>query len=259
MRNTDRYTGSQARRVPAAQAHGATWRPFPGSSRPTVDEVHTILKNMIHRGELQPDDRLPPERRLCGMLQVSRSTLREALNALRADGYVEVRRGAQGGTFVSHLTEPYARWLAWMRADGTRLQEIMNLRTAVECQIAWLAAARHAVKPIPGLASTLNDGGSAMGPREFRLADGRFHSLLADAADSPRLKALMIEARGELFVPASAALLDGPTIARSHAEHRAILRAVGQGDPSAAAESMRTHLASTLHDAASVIDRSSAT
>lgn len=230
------------------------WRRTGSAPRSTVEDVHTKLRNMIHVGELGPGDRLPPERRLCEMLEVSRSTLREGLSALRADGYLEARRGKAGGTFISRLDEAYARWLASMRSDKGRLREIIDLRTAVECQIAWLAAERHSSGPLENLAATLSAKADELSPKQFREADAQFHALLADAALSPRLKTLMIEARGELFAPASAPLIDGPTMARSNAEHSAILEAVQAGNPQLAAHHMRTHLHSTFVDVSSVID-----
>ncbi|MEU1519857.1 FadR/GntR family transcriptional regulator [Streptomyces sp. NPDC005811] len=233
----------------------AQWRRPPGRApRSTAEDVHARLKNMIHTGELGPGDRLPPERRLCAMLEVSRSTLREGLSALRADGYLEARRGAGGGTFISRLDEPYARWLTSMRSDKGRLRDIMDLRSAVECEIALLAAERGTEAQLQGLSATLAMDGSELGPGQFREADAQFHGLLAEAAASPRLKALMVEARGELFAPASTPLIDEPTIARSHAEHQAILEAVRARDPLRAAQSMRAHLHSTFVDVSSVID-----
>lgn len=234
---------------------GVTWPDTSNSSLTSVDQVHSTLKNMIHRGELAPGDRLPPERRLCAILQVSRSTLREALNALRADGYVEVHRGGpSGGTFVTRLDEAYGRWLTWMQADSSRLREIMHLRTAIECQIAWLAA-EHANLDAYEMVESLHTNRSNMSPKDFREADGRFHAALADAAASPRLKSLMLEARGELFVPASSNLLDVATMARSHREHEAILHAVRAGTPGAASDAMRAHLTSTFHDVSSALER----
>jgi DNA-binding FadR family transcriptional regulator len=222
--------------------------------RTTVDDVQTTLKNMIHRGELGPGDRLPPERQLCAKLQVSRSSLREALNALRADGYVEVRRGATGGTFITRLDEPYSRWLAWLRADSSRLRDIINVRTAVECQIAWLAAENQTAEDLQRLSATLSGGVEALTPREFREMDGRFHATLAELAGSARLTSLMIEGRGELFVPASSPLIDRQTMLRSQVQHEAILVAVRDGRPVDAVEAMRHHLQSTYVDVAFAID-----
>src|SRR5499433_4108616 len=61
------------------------------------------LREMIHRGELRPGDRLPPERDLAKLLGVSRPTLRAGIRSLAAVGVLESRQGA--GTFVVKADE----------------------------------------------------------------------------------------------------------------------------------------------------------
>src|SRR6201981_4206521 len=55
----------------------------------------------IALGQFVPGQRLPPERELASMLNVSRATVREAIARLAESGYVTVRRGRAGGTFVA--------------------------------------------------------------------------------------------------------------------------------------------------------------
>src|SRR5213596_4334301 len=64
----------------------------------TSEGVVKHLREMIHRGELRPGDRLPPERDLAKLLGVSRPTLRAGIRSLAAVGVLQPRRGA--GTFV---------------------------------------------------------------------------------------------------------------------------------------------------------------
>src|SRR5947199_5442142 len=64
----------------------------------TSEEVVLQLREMIHRGDLRPGDRLPPERDLAKLLGVSRPTLRAGIRSLAAVGVLQSRQGA--GTFV---------------------------------------------------------------------------------------------------------------------------------------------------------------
>src|SRR5688572_29614932 len=64
------------------------------------EETVQRLLQSIRLGLIGPGERLPPERELAGMLQVSRDTLREALASLTDAGWVVSRRGRNGGTFV---------------------------------------------------------------------------------------------------------------------------------------------------------------
>lgn len=235
----------------AADSH---WHRHGETVRTSTDDVHDRIRTMIHGGQLRPGDRLPAERRLSEMFAVSRSTLREALSRLRAEGYVEVRRGVDGGTFVTGLAQPYARWLAQMADDESLLREIIDVRTAVESQVAWLAAERRTAEDLQRLAAAIDFDGDELSPGEFRESDSRFHGLLADAAGSPRLRRLMEAARGELFTPASEPLILRGTIARSHHEHHEILAAVRDGNGELAARRMRDHLHATFDDVASAIE-----
>src|SRR5919106_2530170 len=69
----------------------------------TSEEVISQLREMIHRGDLRPGDRLPPERDLAKMLGVSRPTLRAGIRSLSAVGILQSKQGA--GTFVAERGE----------------------------------------------------------------------------------------------------------------------------------------------------------
>ena len=67
--------------------------------RRVYQDIVGQIQELIQEGVLKPGDRLPPERELAERLQVSRSSLREAMRALELQGLVVSRPGA--GTFVS--------------------------------------------------------------------------------------------------------------------------------------------------------------
>ncbi|MGH3327699.1 MAG: FadR/GntR family transcriptional regulator, partial [Streptomycetales bacterium] len=94
--------------------------------------VAEYLRSLIHRGELGPGDRLPAERELAERLGVARVSLREAIRILQDGGYVEVRRGARGGTFVTELRRPVEDWRARMREHTGEIDDIIDFRTALE-------------------------------------------------------------------------------------------------------------------------------
>jgi GntR family transcriptional regulator len=67
------------------------------------EPLHSIIASRaethIRSGEWAPGSRLPPERELCRLLDVSRSTLRQALAELERRGLIARRQGR--GTFVA--------------------------------------------------------------------------------------------------------------------------------------------------------------
>lgn len=61
-------------------------------------QVATILKKRIHDGTWRNGDSIPPEKVLCAEFDVARGTVRQALAALEAEGYLSREQGR--GTFV---------------------------------------------------------------------------------------------------------------------------------------------------------------
>src|SRR5437763_15364974 len=68
----------------------------PTAFEQTVERLATAIK----LGFLSPGSQLPPERELAKQLDISRTTLRQALTALTQSGLVTTARGRTGGTFV---------------------------------------------------------------------------------------------------------------------------------------------------------------
>src|SRR5690606_3169450 len=62
------------------------------------EDIVDNLLSLIRERELRPGDKLPPERELAAMMQVSRPSLREALRALAIMNIIEIRQG--DGTYI---------------------------------------------------------------------------------------------------------------------------------------------------------------
>jgi GntR family transcriptional repressor for pyruvate dehydrogenase complex len=74
------------------------------------EEVAERLREFIDARELKPGDRLPSEREIASWLEVSRTSVRQALTALRAIGLVDMRHG--GGVYVVRSAEEVIPTLA---------------------------------------------------------------------------------------------------------------------------------------------------
>src|SRR5258708_27790511 len=112
------------------------------------------LAGEIRSGRLAPGARLPTEQALTRAARVSRTVVREAVAALRAEGLVVTRQGV--GAFVS--AEPTR---APFRIEPERLQSldeilnVMELRLGVEIESAGLPSQRRHKAPAPALAPPL--------------------------------------------------------------------------------------------------------
>src|SRR5437868_3524571 len=208
----------------------------------TSEEVISQLREMIHRGELRPGDRLPPERDLAKLLGVSRPTLRAGIRSLSAVGVLESRQGA--GTFVVTADESPmldSSSLSLMASlHGFTSKEMFEARRALEMSIAGLAAGRATGEQLASLAEEMAGMYASLdAPEEYLLHDMRFHQMVAAASGNRILTALMNMV--------AAVLLDArrKTVRRAHdlkesAEmHRKIYRAIRGRNPEAAQDAMR--------------------
>ena len=221
------------------------WDAMPRALTPTTPRVITeVIRGLIHRGELSPGDRLPPERALADQLGVARVSLRDALAQLQQEGYLVARRGARGGTFVTGLAEPRRRWLRRMRENFADLEDIIDYRIAIEAHAASLAARRRDQADLPVIEEAVRWRPGTAGAPSFRAADSAFHRAIAVAARSPRLQAAIDEARGLLFLPADA-LACPPGTGQRPGDHTQIAAAVRDGDGDRAAAAMRAQIEST--------------
>lgn len=237
------------------EPHGPAWYEQRQSSTRTVgDEVADELRDLIHRGDLSPGDRLPSERKLCETLGVGRLAVREGLASLRAQGYVEVRRGQHGGSFVTALVVPYRDWWIKMRQHPGLLQEIMEFREAVETTIARLAAARRTEDDLVELQGAVDAARDCVDAAVFRQADSSFHATLARAAKNERLFRSMLSCRSELFVPANTDMVTVEGMGDTYRQHSRVLEAVASGDGHAAAAAMADHIQHAVRDIQGSLD-----
>jgi GntR family transcriptional repressor for pyruvate dehydrogenase complex len=223
-----------------------------------TDVVVHGVKKMIIDGRLAAGDRLPIEKDLAVELGVSRSSLREGVRALSVMGVLETRQGA--GTYVTSL-EP-ALLLAAMGfvvdLQNTKSAEnLHSVRRILETEAAGLAARTMSASQLQAAEGWLDKSEAAMaaGPIDHEAileCDIQFHRLIASCSGNPVLAAL-IEAlasqtvRGRLW----RAISDDGAQHAALAEHRAILKALRDGEPDKARLRMANHLLAVeefLHD-----------
>ena len=211
----------------------------------TSEEVVQQLREMIHRGELRPGDRLPPERDLAKLLGVSRPTLRAGIRSLSAVGVLQSRQGA--GTFVvdaegsPSLDSGPLRLMASLR--GFTSEEMFEARRALEMAIAALAAERATGEQLASMAEEIAEMFASLDePKKFLVHDMRFHQTVAAASGNRILTALMNMVATILFDFRSKTVKRARDLKESAEMHRTIYRAVRERNPEAAREAMREHL-----------------
>lgn len=214
----------------------------------TVEQLATSVR----LGVFVTGEQLPPERELAETLGVSRTTLREAIAALREAGMVETRRGRGGGTVVVHRAAEPGSELAQQAGPASpamtaaQMRDALDFRRVVEPGAVALAATRAlSADQRAWLVSSRLDVERAADVAEHRQADSRLHLALATVSGSDLLVAAVTQAQGALHEMLTAIPVLAPNISHSGAQHRAVVDAVLAGDASAARRAMEEHCDAT--------------
>jgi GntR family transcriptional regulator, transcriptional repressor for pyruvate dehydrogenase complex len=221
----------------------------PLTQRTTGERIADRFVTAIALGEFIPGQQLPSERELAVTLDVSRTTVREALQILQAAGYVTTRRGRGGGTFV--------RTAQGADSDGMirrallpvwdALGEVLDFRQLVEQQIARTAAERRDNHDINAIRKAIVAYEGAQDRDESRLADMAVHLAIAQAAHNSRLIELSARIRREVSFGFDAQPYSAELRRRAMRQHPALADAVICGDPTAAADMAAQHFSLTEH------------
>lgn len=219
-------------------------RPKKKGAGTLVTQVSDTIRQQILTGAYTPGSRLPSEARLTESHGVSRTVVREAIAALRADGLVEPRQGA--GVFVLEAgSPPIFSPQAVDRARISSVIEILELRTGVEVEAAGLAALRRS----PAQEEAILECHYAIrrcvaANKPTAEADFALHLAIADATNNPRFREFL-EILGSGVIPRAALKSEGeppPYISQLDEEHSRMVTAISNGDEEAARTAMRAHL-----------------
>lgn len=231
---------------PLLASRGAAFRPLQPPRRLTHELVDRLTAEIIE-GKLLPGSRLPTEQEMIATTGVSRTVVREAVAALRAEGLVITRQGV--GAFVA----PYPRRpfrLEGGELDGLReVIGVMELRTGVEVEAAGIAAERASAAQFQAIKKAYEELERAIARGDSGVdQDFAFHRGIAEATGNPQF-VRFLEYLGRFIIPrqtvrfaAGSAADRRAYLARIQKEHRDIIDAIQAHAPQAARAAMRRHL-----------------
>ncbi|UVI28737.1 FadR/GntR family transcriptional regulator [Paenibacillus spongiae] len=218
------------------------------TTRKIYEQIADQMKQHIIEGGWKSGDKLPSTKELSEQFQVGRSTMREALSALKAMGLIEIRHGE--GCFVRSVESSEIRMPSFdtLLLSREAIFELMEARIALEASNAAIASNRRTEEDLAAFRKLLKSMEERLGDEAFgEASDIEFHRLLAKATHnsimvrlldtiSSQMEAAIREARRiQLYgnKQVSLQLLE---------EHTAIYQAVADRDPAGADAGMRSHL-----------------
>lgn len=216
----------------------------PLAKTPLFERVAAALTEYIEARGLQPGDKLMSERELAAQLGVARSSVREAIATLRADGVVEARHGE--GIFLCERHARGEQIRFQVHVPDLDLPYIWESRQALETQCARLAASRATPEDIDAMAHAI-DVQRLEVQRGLPGTEGDrlFHEAVAVASHNPMIVQFLTAMRESLARTSYKSLTTSGQPAKSLADHTAIYEAIRSHESNDAANAMLVHLVST--------------
>jgi len=220
-----------------------------------VPPPHNLTRQIADRiaaeitgARLRPGDKLPTEQEMVAATGVSRTVIREAVAALRAEGLVVTRQGAGAFVAADAARRPFRLALDGLPSIADVL-DVMELRASVEVEAAGLAASRGSAAARRRVSSALTAIDTALERGEVAIdEDFAFHRAIAEATGNPQFPHFL-EYLGRFIIPrqsirVSAHLPEGQRgyLETFQREHAAICAAITHQDEAAARAAMRLHL-----------------
>jgi GntR family transcriptional repressor for pyruvate dehydrogenase complex len=213
------------------------------------DVITERLESMIIDGTLASGEKLLPERELAAKFNVSRPSLREAIQNLQAKGLIQRKQG--GGTFVSqHLNKRLSDPLLDLISKRPETQfDLLEFRHALEGMSAFYAALRGQKEDHAALSKaleTLQSPEAKANPEGEAFALVEFYFAMAKASQNLVLVQIMQAMRSMLEdnVKQNLAMLrSGANVENEISQQRAnIVTAIVSGNPEAARDASHLHL-----------------
>nr|WP_321986212.1 FadR/GntR family transcriptional regulator [uncultured Lichenicoccus sp.] len=216
------------------------------------------LVAQIESGQLAPGQRLPTEQAIVAATGVSRTVVREALASLRARGLITTRQGL--GAFVADRSA--RRSFTIDGADDTLADtlSVLELRMSIEVEATGLAAERRSDADLADMRARFEAVSAAKGEAGAGAdEDFAYHRAIL-AATRNAYFTRVFDVFGSHIIPRQRVRLErmqtGELAAyheRLRREHLAILQAIEAGDPAAARQAARDHLARSRDHFASTL------
>jgi DNA-binding GntR family transcriptional regulator len=218
--------------------------PIDRASITLADRVEALLREQILDGLHEPGARLN-EVDIAAGFGVSRGPVREALRRLVSHGLVTVE--AHRGAFVRAL-------------DLDEVRDLFEVRIALEAEAADLAARRIDPAGIAELRALQRTARAEVGrgsrTRVFDTHD--LHDLIVRRAGNPQLARMVAQINTELRLARSRSGATGKRAVEAVGEHDRLVAALTSGDPVAARQAMREHLAAALDNTIALLRASTA-
>lgn len=205
------------------------------------EEVTEQIKSSIIRGRFKNGDKLPSERELSDQFHVSRAVIREALWILAKTGFIAIRSGASGGAYITNMSfkNLVSVFIDLFLSEKISLHDFTQARLIFEPEIARLAAKNITPEYETRLRKALdNESAPTTSIEEAKERIQQVHLILAEMCGNSFYEGLALAAMEAIKSIVVFLQMD---YVHPQGSHKAIVEAVINSDPDAAAKAMIEH------------------
>ncbi|WP_243713032.1 FadR/GntR family transcriptional regulator [Macrococcus carouselicus] len=209
------------------------------------EEIADVISDNIRKGQLKEGERLPSIQSLAAEYGVGQASIREAMNALRVMGLVDIRHGE--GTFIkSNQPKAFTAEMAVFKRQD--IVELLEVRKIIEVGAVRIAAVKRTPEQLKTIESALESMRLAIEENELgEKSDLDFHMAIAEAANNNLLKKLLSDVSDVMKTAMKETRKiwlynKAKTIEKLYHEHLEIYEAIADKNPDAAISHMTAHL-----------------
>jgi len=209
------------------------------------EEIESQIRSAILADHFKEGDRLPSESELSKIFNTSRTTVREALRALEREGFIVIKQGVKGGSYIQEGdVSPVIRSFAHvMRFNNVTLENLTEARIAIEPEVGRLAALRSTKDDIERMEEALSELRQIVEEgRRSTSTNVKFHRVLAEGCKNPVLFFVSHSLMNMLEESLSKLTLDLNKNRLLLQEHSRIYEAIKERNPEEACSALKSHI-----------------
>ena len=201
------------------------------------------IRDLINLKNLEPGDKLPSERMLSEKFEVSRNTIREAIEKLEFYGLL--KSVPQSGTFVANIGTIAMNGMIEdiLRLENPDFKSLVETRILLELKTVRLAATRRTEEDLENLEEALIAyKEKALNGLDAVQEDLLFHLAIAKASGNSTMNTFMLIIIPEIITNFQKYhVCDAGLTKRGIDDHEAIFDAIKEQNPQLAKQKMKDH------------------
>ena len=209
-----------------------------------VMSVVNQIQKSIANGNLNPGDKLPPERELAEQFKISRPVIREGISALSFLGVIQRKQGK--GNYISdnlNRTIINNSFKYALISKEKEVEDLLEARKTIECGLISLAALRKTPFHLKKLEQKFQELKDCEKTNFKRVQlDFEFHLLIGEAAKSKTLQDLQIAIGDKVMEIMKVGVFLPEAQIKTEAEHIMMYKAIEDSDAARARKIMERHI-----------------